>query len=291
MNSDDEEMMLFGEKSSTESAIVVADEATPVTVTVNDRIRFGHRSDGGVSKLMKLPSSALSINFKRPYDPSVEETEPTSAAVIRYRLRNDASFSIESNSRLVEWEDGSWTLVIGNEHFRVFERDENVAIFDRQQDMYISIEQVEKQLNVIPGSLDSRTHKRVVEQTAVNRKLAESRKVFLASGISSATVTSQGSLPTQTQRRTRPMTAAFLEAGLAADEGGGSVRDIKSRYKSPAKRSRQESSSEDEEEDEEDVDFIDDEEESESSSDSDSSSSSSSRSSSSNSSSSSSSRD
>lgn len=265
MATSDEEQLLFGE-SLTEEKYVPEEKNLKVFVT--NRL---DDTSNSIPKIMKLPSSALSVDFRAPYTPTEGMEEPKSANVIRYRHSEHGT--TESNARLIEWEDGSWTLVVGNEHFRVFERKEDVAIFDKQDDgFYVSVCQIEHQLNVIPGSLDSKTHKKVVEQSAVSRKLVESRKVNLASGTSGgAVITSQGSLPAvavsrQPVPRRQKLTAAFLEAGLKEDESGGtSVRDIKSRFRQgtvPAKRAKVESessSSSEEDEEDEDVDFINDE--------------------------------
>jgi len=295
-SSSDEEQLLFGESLKEEKVVPLEKD---FNVTIPNR--FDDRSDS-IPKIMKLPSSALSVDFRAPYTPTEGMEEPKSANVIRYRHGEHGL--TESNARLIEWEDGSWTLVVGNEHFRVFERKEDVAIFDKQNDQfYISVCQVEHQLNVIPGSLDSRTHKKVVEQSAVSRKLVESRKVNLASGTSAgAVITSQGSLPAvaprQPAQRRQKLTAAFLEDGLT-ESAGTSVRDIKSRFRqgpSAPKRAKMESvtsssssvKDEEDEEEDDDVSFINDED---SGDDSDSSSGSSSSSSTSSSSSSSGSSD
>jgi hypothetical protein len=202
-----------------------------------------------------------------------------SANVIQCRTTEDGS--VESNARLIEWEDGSWTLVVGNEHFRVFERKEEVHLFDNQESVYVSVGQVHKQFNVIPGSLESRTHRHVVEQSAVSRKLNESRKVTLAHGLASASGTmstiavNMDAMPVAQpagQRRSRAsgqsLTADFLE------EGFGSLRDIKNRFKKgqqPNKRARRDDSEDEDEYEQEDVDFLDDEDASGSSSGSESS--------------------
>ena len=158
--------------------------------------------------VIKLPSAALSVDFSAPYAGAPDSRLNT----VRYR--HGEKGEVESNARLVEWEDGSWTLVVGSEHFRVFQRREEVAIFDKQKDIFVSVGNACNLMNVIPGSLDSKTHQRVVAQTAVSRKLVESRKVFLASGADHRPAPVQPELPVK-RKRGPALTADFLEAGLS----------------------------------------------------------------------------
>ena len=269
MSDSDEAMMLFGEEIETEeipatTASPMRSEEIPIFVTN----RFPSLSAES-SRIIKFPPSALSVDFDE-----TASVSNRSANVIQRRTAEDGS--VESNARLIEWEDGSWTLAVGNEHFRVFERKEEVHLFDNQENIYVSVGQVHTQFNVIPGSLESRTHRHVVEQSAVSRKLNESRKVTLAHGLASATGTmstiavNMDAMPVAKpadQRRARAsgqsLTADFLE------EGFGSVRDIKNRFKKgqqPSKRTRRDESEDEDEYEQEDVDFLDDEDASGSSS-------------------------
>ena len=226
-------MDLFGE-SITEppTAILPVETRTEEVSILTSPDRFPNLNSE--SRIIKFPSSSISVQFS---------DEKTSSAVnkIQCRLGEDGA-SIESNARLVEWEDGSWTLIVGSEHFRIIERDEDVSLFDQQPSGYqVSVGSVSKQFNVIPGSLDSRTHRHVVEQSAVQRKLTESRKVALAHGFAgtlSGNVNTRAVHPSSPERVTggQKLTAEFLEAGLAgpkrpvARQTGG-VRDIKASYK------------------------------------------------------------
>lgn len=254
--SGDEEMELFGE-SSVVPAFQPEEELLPlapreaVEYPVATIGRFPYLS--AESRLIKLPKSALSINFSG-------SAEKKAANAIQCRVTPEGV--TESNARLVEWEDGSWTLAVGSEHFRIIERSEDVALFDKQDPLFIFIGTVQSQFNVIPGSLDSRTHKHVVEQTAVSRKLVESRKVTLAHGHSSTVNTIAVNMPNEpvSDSRGQRLTADFLEAGLPNRRkapSGNSVRAIKASYRAaaPKRRKTDEEESPDEYEEEEDVEF------------------------------------
>jgi hypothetical protein len=267
----DSEAVLFGSEKR-EAIAIVPEPAQFEQVEMTPATYPDLNSD---SRIVKLPSSALTVGF------SGESTK----AANTIQTRTAADGTEESNTRLIQWEDGSWSMVVGSEHFRVIERSEDVSLFHKQDSGYnFSLGSVGKQFNVIPASLDSRTHRHVVEQSAVARKLNETRKVALAHGLSGSsvnTISVQPEVVAPLQKRGQKLTAAFLEAGM----GGRSVRDIKNAYKRPRGKKVEESESERDS----DVDFIDDEdiddESSGSGSDSESSSSGSSSSSSSSSSS------
>ena len=232
-SSEDEAIDLFGE-SITESPtdIVPVEVRTEEVSVLTCPDRFPSLA-GSESRIIKFPSSSISVAF------SEEKTSLSAVNKIQCRLGEDGT-CIESNARLVEWEDGSWTLIVGSEHFRIIERDEDVSLFDQQPSGYqVSVGSVSKQFNVIPGSLDSRTHRHVVEQSAVQRKLTESRKVALAHGFAG---TLSGIVNTRAVHPSSPghkLTAEFLEAGL---ERPG-VRDIKASFKRTRRTKREEEES------------------------------------------------
>jgi hypothetical protein len=276
-SSDDEEMDLFGDfvRQETRTPVPEAfvEEVLEETSIITDASRFPSLNSD--SRIIKFPSSAISVDFFGEAS--------TAANRIQCRPAEDGSGAIESNTRLVEWEDGSWTLIVGSEHFRIIERSEDVSLFDKQAgDYHVSVGSVGKQFNVIPGSLDSRTHQHVVQQSAVQRKLTESRKVALAHGFASthsATVNTIAVHPNSPEKQrvggpSQKLTADFLEAGLSKRDRAGrgaSVRDLKASYKRPRRREEEEEDveapSEYEEEESEGESIAESEEGSESSSD------------------------
>ena len=231
---EDEAMLLFGEDEEKQNEQVDA-EVVEYTVSVSGRLPE-IEAPNAESRIIKFPASALSAHS--------------------IRCREE-----ESNARLVEWEDGSWTLLVGSEHFRILERNEQVHIFDKQGDVYLSAGSVEKQFNVIPSSLDSNAHRHVVEKSTVARRLNEARKITLAHGLAGTSAVSVSSkfvdVPREKKTQQAALTAEFLEAGM------GGIRSIKAEYKAGG-RKRAAATQSQYDEDEEDVAF----EESESSDDS-----------------------
>ena len=230
----DSETSLFGDAMETTVAVVPRRIEEEVVTVVADSGRFPIINSE--SRVVKLPSSALSIGFDG-------FGSKKSANLIQCRTTEDGT--LESNTRLIEWEDGSWSMVVGSEHFRVIERPEDVALFDCQPSgYYVSMGSIKKQFNVIPATLDSRTHRHVVEQSTVARKLTETRKVALAHGLAASTgggsvntFSVQPSSDQSGKRGGQKLTAAFLEAGLSGStRKDRSVREIKAAYKKPRRQ-------------------------------------------------------
>lgn len=246
---EDEAMILFGE-----------DEGEPETEAVEYTVQqsimeVGPEIDAPTeSRIIKFPLSALSVDFEHP-DHRREKVK-SSAHLIQ--CRETSSGDKESNTRLVEWEDGSWTLIVGREEFRVLERKEEVEIFEKEKSsaaLYISAGSVDKQFNVIPGSLESRAHRNVVEKSAVTRRLNEARKVTLAHGLATSSSSSlitvssknlivENSTLRKKELKQQALTAEFLEAGL-----GGGIKQIKAQYKRGAKVAKRKAIIQEEEED------------------------------------------
>lgn len=65
----------------------------------------------------------------------------------------------ESNSRIVEWEDGSRTLFVGAESFNLSEIEDRTLLYEENsQDVYVCHGIISKRLVATPRSLDSSTH-------------------------------------------------------------------------------------------------------------------------------------
>ena len=133
------------------------------------------------------------------YLPSVEDQEfgPMAASLVRWRYANQNDKSedapIESNSRLVEWEDGSWTLHIGSEAFEADFKDRskndfpgfNGYLFQSHQAQLETPEltatvlecvaPVKSRLTVHPSSLQSAAHKSLT--VAVRQKTLKQARI------------------------------------------------------------------------------------------------------------------
>jgi len=139
-----------------------------------------------VMKSMRLPN-VLSVDTK-PYK---EETVPQSLLegykefkntrgqnvvkllnpenCVRWRFKkgpdgqiltdDDGRPQYESNSRLVEWEDGSRTLFVGGEAFNISEIGDRTFLYEENsKDVYVCHGSLKKKLVATPRSLNSSTH-------------------------------------------------------------------------------------------------------------------------------------
>jgi RNA polymerase-associated protein LEO1 len=137
-----------------------------------------------------------------------------------------------SNSRRVEWEDGSRTLFVGNEAFSVSELNERLVIFEENsQDIHVCHGFVNKRLVVTPTSLASSTHEML--KSAQYNKYEPTRRSLLFSPEEMEEQKQMGELEAEQKRRQaqkRPhdpagageteITAAFLEDDVAGEDGG-----------------------------------------------------------------------
>ena len=92
--------------------------------------------------------------------------------VIRWRFRKNEDGQIlqddngrpqyESNSRIVEWEDGSRFLHVGREVYQLRSMTDTVFLFEENsEELNVCHGFVNGRLNAIPRSLDSKTHESV----------------------------------------------------------------------------------------------------------------------------------
>ena len=152
-----------------------------------------------VTKLPNLMGIQTQAFDKRTYLPSAEDDEfgPMAASLARWRYADpeekEEGAELESNTRLVEWEDGSWTLHIGTEAFEVEFKDRsknNFAGFngylfqshqaqvDEQENSATVLEcvaPVASRLTVHPSSLQSAAHKSLT--VAVRQKTLKQARI------------------------------------------------------------------------------------------------------------------
>lgn len=131
-------------------------------------------------RLAKL-SNILSIE-PRPFDPSthllesIEYTDERGHKRIRLRDANtirwrwstgpDATLVRESNARLVQWSDGSTTLMVGDEIMNVKEIDvsgDHSFLFARHSNLIQGEGRLDRKLVFRPASLKSESHRRLAK--------------------------------------------------------------------------------------------------------------------------------
>ena len=170
-----------------------------------------------VTKLPNLMGIQTQPFDTSTYFPSLEDDEfgPMAASLVRWRYADKddkgEDAPIESNSRLVEWEDGSWTLHIGAEAFEVDLKDRSKKDFpgfngylyqshqaqmdtaDNTATVLECVAPVASRMTVHPSSLQSAAHKSLT--VAVRQKTLKSARI--------ATIATQDDPELQKQERIR----------------------------------------------------------------------------------------
>lgn len=137
-------------------------------------------------------SGALLEGYKESIDTTGKQVVKliTPENCIRWRFKKgpdghcltdeDGRPQYESNGRIVEWEDGSKTLHIGNEAFTISEIKDKVLLYEENsQDVHICHGVMNTRLNVKPKSLETETHDRL--KRSQYRKYEPTRRTLLMS--------------------------------------------------------------------------------------------------------------
>lgn len=93
----------------------------PRTLTVQNVLSsdLNHPTELFMTKLPNLVGIQTQAFDPSAYFPGVEEDEFGSANLMRWRYASESGNQRESNARLVQWEDDTWTLHVGNEALEV----------------------------------------------------------------------------------------------------------------------------------------------------------------------------
>jgi hypothetical protein len=81
---------------------------------------------------------------------------------------------IESNARIVEWSDGSYQLIIGEEHFDImFSNMDNVrfGVEDKDQNLTLINKPIKKRMILTPSEFSQRTNQKVLKQDENSQKV------------------------------------------------------------------------------------------------------------------------
>lgn len=152
---------------------------------------------------------------------------------------SDGRPQYEYNSRVVEWEDGSRTLHVGDETFNLSELSERVLLFEENsQEIHVCHGFINKKMVATPRSLTSATHDML--KSAQYTKYEPTRRSILISPEDMVESKQMIELEMEQKRRQaqkRPleiqgaddqgMTAAFLEDDGGDGGNGPSILDLK----------------------------------------------------------------
>ena len=194
---------LFGADDDADG--VQADAGPPKKTKVVE-VRDGELVDRNIRRtVLKLPN-VLSIDpnpfDEQKYDPAsriafreVNDMEnhkyvqlENAENYIRFRFQKDKKGDVvkdangrplmESNARLVEYEDGSVLIFVGKECFRVTDKTDPIQLYeDRSKHVKVFQSMVDQQLMITPMNLSSQTHMRL-KNSQIN-KVKPARRVQL----------------------------------------------------------------------------------------------------------------
>eukprot|EP00434_Breviolum_minutum_P006910 symbB.v1.2.006099.t1/scaffold359.1/size220467/9 len=162
-------------------------------------------------------------------------------------LDDDGKEIYESNTRLVEWEDGSWSFFVGSEAFQIQRIEDRTPIFEENsRDVYICEGSITQKFIATPKSMESASHEML--KKSQYRKYEPVRRSILMTEAATedaaqALEIQANDQKTRSKKRSledKAMTAGFLEDDASVH--GPSVADIKKQYRDrPAKRLKDES--------------------------------------------------
>ncbi|KAG7877040.1 hypothetical protein KL905_004957 [Ogataea polymorpha] len=99
---------------------------------------------------------------------------------IRWRYAKTSSDELykQSNAAIVEWEDGSMSLKIGDEFFNIkLNNNEDEILVAESGDLYLPVTELKKSIQVLPSSTSSRAHKILANTLQSNLRLKKSKKI------------------------------------------------------------------------------------------------------------------
>lgn len=197
-----DEKALFGENSDEEDGPHADDDEAGRAVYINTYPR-PNLVQGVERKTLKLPN-VLSIETT-PYDPAHVDVNKlgfqeltdnegrkfirlgTAENTVRFRVVKDSEGNpvldsqgrphLESNTNIVEWEDGSMTLYVGKEAFVARSREDPMYLFDDRKDLKVFQGVVNEQMYLTPLDLESKTHERLKD--AQINKIKSASKISL----------------------------------------------------------------------------------------------------------------
>lgn len=104
------------------------------------------------------------------------------ANTIRWRYAKDSNNQLykQSNSNIVEWEDGSMSLKLGNDYFdiKLKNNDDNLLAFKNNNNQTLmSFKNLNKSVQILPPSMKSRAHLILANTLTKNMKLKKSKTI------------------------------------------------------------------------------------------------------------------
>lgn len=96
----------------------------------------------------------------------------------RYAKTKNNDLYKQSNANIIEWEDGSKSLKIGNEYFdiKTNQNDDNILAFKNGETLMPLVD-LNKSIQILPPSMKSRAHQILATTLAKNMKMKKSKRI------------------------------------------------------------------------------------------------------------------
>lgn len=96
----------------------------------------------------------------------------------RYAKSKTNELFKQSNANIIEWEDGSMSLKLGNEYFDIKTKpnDDNLLAF-RSGQALVSLMNMDKSIQILPPSMKSRAHQILADTLTKNMKMKKSKRI------------------------------------------------------------------------------------------------------------------
>jgi len=206
----------------------------PKTWTPQDKDLYHEKTDTMDKTVIKLnnPENCIRWRFKKDSEGQMLTDE-------------DGRPQYESNTRIVEWEDGTMHFVVGGELYNTSKMSDNVLLFEENSaDVSVCHGHIGTRLVITPTSLHTKTHDSL-KRTQFARCMPNSRSLLISTDDQIATQDMQALEMEDKKRRERKraldttggiggpgINAAFLEDD--DDAVGPSIQDLKRQHKAAA---------------------------------------------------------
>ncbi|KAG7873045.1 hypothetical protein KL938_005161 [Ogataea parapolymorpha] len=132
------------------------------------------------SNINEFLKDSLKDSTSKELQDSLEFKKLEVQNTIRWRYAKTSSDELykQSNASIVEWEDGSMSLKIGDEFFNIkLNNNEDEILVAESGDLYLPVTELKKSIQVLPSSTSSRAHKILANTLQSNLRLKKSKKI------------------------------------------------------------------------------------------------------------------
>jgi ribosomal protein S19 len=120
------------------------------------------------------------IRWRYSEENEIEDDEENSENTLlkRFNLEKKSKKNLESNAKIVEWSDGTWQLIIGDEHIDITLSDINntrVGIVNKEKDIVVVSKNIDKKLILKASDYNESNAKKEIATYKNDSKIAGSK--------------------------------------------------------------------------------------------------------------------